>query len=206
MAHYLSSFTRLNANQIPNTITSLRLAAALGLIYAALANCQYSFLPLVITAGISDMLDGMVARKFKWCTEFGAHLDSVSDLLIYFSVIFFLLLRQPQAMAQCAWCLGFGIFLQAIHVVYAVRKHHCFPAYHSSLSRLSAYIIYIGIVAFWTFKLPSLLSILALTWSLCSLEGIAMTRILKAPQSNVASIGAALHYHHALPPQTPLAK
>lgn len=183
---------RLRTNQIPNAITSVRLAAAIGLICSAVANNQHYFLPLVLTAGISDMLDGMVARKFKWCTEFGAHLDSISDLLIYLSVILFLILRQPQAMSQCSWALSLGIVLQSVHIIYALKKHGSFPAYHSKFSQLSAYVIYIGIMTFWIFKISFVLSVLALLWAACSMEGLVITAILKNRQINVASIGAAL--------------
>lgn len=178
-------------SQIPNLITSVRLIAAIALFYAALTSKLWLFLPLVLSAGISDMLDGYVARKFNWCTQFGAHLDSISDLLIYIAVIVFLSINQPMAMAQCRWLLLSGALIQVLHLLLAMIKLGTFPSYHTDFSRFSAYVIYIGVISFWLFKPPHILSFLALFWIACSLEGIVITAILSRPQSNIANIAAS---------------
>jgi phosphatidylglycerophosphate synthase len=78
---------------IPNIITSARLIAAISLLAATLrsSDCGLAcFVPLFVIGGISDLFDGYVARRFGWCTEFGARLDSVSDLSIYGATAVFL--------------------------------------------------------------------------------------------------------------------
>jgi CDP-diacylglycerol--glycerol-3-phosphate 3-phosphatidyltransferase len=138
-------------SKIPNLITSARLIAAIALIHAGLTSKLFLFLPFVLSAGISDMLDGYVARKFNWCTQFGAHLDSISDLLIYIAVLIFLAINQPIEMAQCRWFLTAGAAIQILHLLLAIKKLGTFPSYHTDFSRFSAYVIYIGIITFWLF-------------------------------------------------------
>lgn len=41
------------------------------------------FLVIYTFAGLTDVLDGWIARKTGSASEFGARLDSVSDLLFY---------------------------------------------------------------------------------------------------------------------------
>jgi CDP-diacylglycerol--glycerol-3-phosphate 3-phosphatidyltransferase len=181
-------------SQIPNLITSVRLLAAIALLYAGLTGQLSLFLPLVLSAGISDMLDGYVARKFNWCTQFGAHLDSISDLLIYIAVLVFLAINQPTEMAQCRWLLTVGAATQILHLILAVKKLGTFPSYHTDFSRFSAYVIYIGIMIFWLFKPPLILNFLALFWIICSLEGIVITAILSRAKSNIPNISACLKF------------
>jgi len=70
---------------IPNFITSWRLFSALAIVGLAVASADHGILAfpaLFIIAGISDMLDGIIARRFNLCTTFGAKLDSISDLAL----------------------------------------------------------------------------------------------------------------------------
>src|SRR5579883_71391 len=110
-------------NNLPNIITSIRLVSAV--IIALLCFCGKGtalFLPLFIAAGISDMLDGFVARRFGWCTEFGATLDSVSDLILYMSVALFLCVHAAHDVAQCTNLILIGAAAQLFHWFYCSRK------------------------------------------------------------------------------------
>lgn len=66
---------------IPNAITALRLVAAVILIFIEPLSLPY--LIIYTIGGISDAIDGFVARKLGGETEFGAKLDSVSDIAFY---------------------------------------------------------------------------------------------------------------------------
>ena len=72
-------------NNIPNFITCLRIAGAIGLLF--LEGFSAPFYIVYTICGISDIVDGHLARKWKICSEQGALLDRVADLLFY-SVMF----------------------------------------------------------------------------------------------------------------------
>lgn len=60
-----------------NVITSLRIIGSMALLlYPALST---SFYALYIATGITDMIDGTVARKTNTVSEFGSKLDTVAD-------------------------------------------------------------------------------------------------------------------------------
>jgi cardiolipin synthase (CMP-forming) len=46
---------------------------------------QYALI-LFVTAGISDALDGFLAKRYNWQTELGAYLDPLADKLLLVSV------------------------------------------------------------------------------------------------------------------------
>ena len=66
---------------VPNAITFSRLVGAILLIF--LKPLDLGFFIIYTIAGISDAIDGYVARKMGGETDFGSKLDSVADLAFY---------------------------------------------------------------------------------------------------------------------------
>ena len=50
---------------------------------------------LLLISGVTDMLDGMIARRFGQISEFGKFIDPLADKLTMASVVFALLLHHP---------------------------------------------------------------------------------------------------------------
>ena len=63
---------------IPNIITALRIVGAFGLLFYDFRSAV--FWTLYLVCGLSDMLDGFLARKLRCESKAGASLDSVADL------------------------------------------------------------------------------------------------------------------------------
>ena len=71
---------------LANSITILRFLLVPGVVYAMLTGeMGWAFAGFVI-AGISDAVDGFVARHFNQRSELGAYLDPVADKLLLVSV------------------------------------------------------------------------------------------------------------------------
>ena len=64
---------------IANIITGSRIVLSLPLLFIPLTSAW--FYALYLLCGLSDMIDGTVARKTKCASEFGARLDTVSDFV-----------------------------------------------------------------------------------------------------------------------------
>ena len=69
------------ATLVPNMITSLGLCAGLTAIRFIMAGQFQTAVWLILFATVIDGLDGLVARRLKATSEFGAQLDSLSDFL-----------------------------------------------------------------------------------------------------------------------------
>ena len=63
---------------IPNIITALRIVGAFGLLFYDFRSAV--FWTLYLVCGLSDMLDGFLARRLRCENKAGASLDSVADL------------------------------------------------------------------------------------------------------------------------------
>ena len=65
--------------QIANIMTSFRIFGSIGLLfYPVFSACFYG---LYLFCGLTDMVDGTIARKTGATSTFGARLDSVADFL-----------------------------------------------------------------------------------------------------------------------------
>lgn len=75
---------------LPNFITLLRLAALPFFLYAISIGRIGIALVLFVAAGISDGIDGYLARRFDMRSALGAYLDPIADKLLLMSSYLFL--------------------------------------------------------------------------------------------------------------------
>ena len=74
-----------NILNIPNILTLGRIVITPIIVYAILRGEPEFALALMIAAGITDMLDGAIARYFDQRTTVGAYLDPLADKLMLIS-------------------------------------------------------------------------------------------------------------------------
>lgn len=71
---------------IPNMITLMRFFLVPGVVFALLSGRMEWALAGFLVAGISDAVDGFIARNFNQRSELGAYLDPMADKLLLVSV------------------------------------------------------------------------------------------------------------------------
>jgi cardiolipin synthase len=69
-------------SQLPNVITVLRILLVIPTGWLLLETRYVDALGLMAVAGASDALDGWMARRFGWISQFGAAMDPVADKLL----------------------------------------------------------------------------------------------------------------------------
>lgn len=67
---------------IPNFLTALRLAASPALVALLWRGHDYAALIVFVIAGITDALDGYLAKRFSLQTRFGRYMDPAADKLL----------------------------------------------------------------------------------------------------------------------------
>lgn len=75
----------MNARDIPNLISILRILLVAPTVYYLLNQDYKTALLLFFVAGVSDGVDGLLARYFNWQTRLGAILDPIGDKLLLVS-------------------------------------------------------------------------------------------------------------------------
>ena len=123
-----------------NTITFFRIAAGIVLLFCPVFSP--AFYVFYIVAGVSDMLDGFVARKTNTASRFGARLDTIADFVLVVVCLIKLLpvLRIP------AWLyiwIGIIALIKAVNIVsgFAVKKS--FAAVHSVMNKATGALLFL---------------------------------------------------------------
>ena len=117
-----------------NLITSIRILCSVALLFCAVLSPW--FYALYITAGISDMVDGWVARKTNTASNFGSKLDTIADILL----VAVCLVKLMPVLHLPVWIyvwVGLIACIKVFNIVYnhVVRKQ--FLADHSILNKVT---------------------------------------------------------------------
>ncbi len=71
---------------IPNLITLGRILLVPVVVWAIMSNAMWIAFLLFVVAGISDGVDGYLAKRFDMTTELGAYLDPLADKALIVSI------------------------------------------------------------------------------------------------------------------------
>lgn len=75
----------MNPKYIPNAICVVRIILVAPIVWSLLEGRYGLALGLILIAGLSDALDGYLARRFDWRTRLGGLLDPAADKLLMFA-------------------------------------------------------------------------------------------------------------------------
>lgn len=75
----------MRLSSIPNIISTLRILLVPPVVWSMLDQRWSLALPLFLIAGLSDGLDGFLARRYHWTSRLGAILDPIGDKLLMVS-------------------------------------------------------------------------------------------------------------------------
>ena len=123
---------------IPNCITSLRIIGAICMIFTKIFTP--AFYVIYTFCGITDVLDGFIARITKKTSEFGAKLDSVADLLFYGIMLFKLLPRMLSAMPNAMpVMIASLVALRVCSYLIAAFRYKKFASLHTYMNKISGF-------------------------------------------------------------------
>ena len=81
---------------LPNLLSLFRLILIPFILWAYCYEASYSLTAvLVIVSGLTDVIDGFVARHFNMVSDFGKALDPIADKLTQIAILFCLITRFP---------------------------------------------------------------------------------------------------------------
>ncbi|MDR3152406.1 MAG: CDP-alcohol phosphatidyltransferase family protein [Bifidobacteriaceae bacterium] len=120
---------------VPNIISFLRICSIFPLCYFIINHQDLYVLLLVIISGLSDWLDGAVARKYNQISKLGQALDPVADRLYILCLIIFLCLQNKLPLWIFLVLLIRELFVAFLQVYFA--KFNVGPVRVSVLGKVS---------------------------------------------------------------------
>lgn len=123
-----------------NIITSIRILCSIAILFCPVFSA--AFYSLYISAGVSDMIDGWVARKTNTASEFGAKLDTMADIVFVIVCLFKLLPVMDIPVWIYVW-IGVIALIKVINIVsgYVVQKQ--FVAIHSLMNKVTGVLLFL---------------------------------------------------------------
>ena len=122
-----------------NIITLIRIGLAISL----LSIRKYSplFLILYSICGFTDILDGYIARKTKTESNFGAKLDTISDLL-FFIVMFIIMFDIFFKDIICMVFIIIILLIRILSIIIVLKKYNKFAILHTYTNKLTGLILF----------------------------------------------------------------
>ena len=123
-----------------NAISIIRITAGIALLF-----CQTfspAFYVFYIAAGLSDMLDGFVARKTDTVSKLGTRLDTIAD----FVFVVVCLIKLLPVLSVPAWLYGWiGIIalIKAVNIVSGFAVKMRFVAVHSVMNKATGALLFL---------------------------------------------------------------
>lgn len=178
---------------IPSLLVALRLAIApLLLLDASDRSIESGFIIGYIIAVLSDIFDGIIARRLGVSTERLRQADSWADICLYLCIAASVWLVHPQVISEFQVPLIVAIIAQLALFATSLIKFGKFPSFHTYTAKIWGLTLLTATVGLFGF---SNTNTLWLAISMCivnSIEEIVMTLILPAWHCDVLSIFAAI--------------
>jgi len=177
--------------QIPNLVSSIRILITPLLFVFAFRQMEYWFLGALVFSGLTDVLDGALARKLNLITTLGAHLDSWGDFAIYTTMAICAWILWPDTTQQVLPHYAMILFSFLLPTWVGLMKFGKLIGYHTWSVKIAVVATFAGYIALYT-DIASWPFVLA-SW-LCVLSGaeeILITLVLRRERTDVRSLWSA---------------
>ena len=126
---------------LANFITITRIGLAISLIFIELFSIE--FFIIYGLCGVSDVLDGFIARKLHIQTKFGSVLDSLSDWFYFVVLACKILPTMQRLLPVITWILIFvAFFFHMCAYIICYYKFKKFSALHTYMNKLMSLAIF----------------------------------------------------------------
>ena len=150
---------------IPNCITILRVIGTASLLF--ITPLSVPFFIIYTLSGVTDALDGTIARLTKTETAFGKRLDSIADLFFYAVMLIRIFPILWERLERSIWLLvGLIIIMRLLFYIIGIIKTKKFLSYHSIINKITGFVL---------FTVPFVLNTVFLRpycWSICLISAI----------------------------------
>lgn len=184
---------------IPSLLVGMRLAIAPLLVWDAFdGQTSIWFIMGYVFAVLSDIFDGIIARRLQVSTPQLRQADSWADISLYVCVAISTWLVYPQVLREFRVPLLSAVAIQLILFTVSLIKFQKFPSFHTYTAKTWGLTLLAATVGLFGFGYTNTLWLaIALCW-INSIEEIIMTLILPTWQCDILSVFHAIELRKQL--------
>lgn len=174
----------------PFALTTLRLLLGPTALLCALENAsRYIYLPILIAGTLSDIFDGILARKFGVATPALRRYDSAADVVYYLFILTVAWILCKAVIVQNMLAIALLLLSEAGTVFIGFVRFGKYPATHSYLAKFYGLCLLAGLIALFVFNASSgAIIALAIVAVVTNGEIIAIHLLMDSPPVDVRSI------------------
>ncbi len=126
---------------LANIITSLRIGGTAVLLFVT--PMSKLFYIIYTLCGVTDIIDGVVARATKTTSELGAKLDSVADIMFYAVMLLRIFPILREVFPWWMWvCIALVILIRILSYLVAALKYRCFASVHTYMNKITGAVVF----------------------------------------------------------------
>ena len=126
--------------QIANFITGMRILCSIALLFCPALSTSFYILYLV--AGLTDMIDGAVARMTGTTSKFGAKLDTAADFVLVVACLSKLLPLLSVPLWLWLWIGGIAL-IKAVNLLSGFVLQKGFVAMHTVMNKVTGILLFV---------------------------------------------------------------
>ena len=130
---------RMNYFIAANFITSVRVICSLVLLFCM--PLSLPFYAFYTSAGLSDIFDGLIARKTNTATYFGARFDTLADS-VFAAVVLTKLLPVIELPVWMIIWVGVIALVKLVNIVIGFVRNHTLTAVHSVINKITGMLLF----------------------------------------------------------------
>ena len=123
-----------------NIITIIRILCSIAILFCSVFSP--AFYALYITAGVSDMVDGWVARRTHTASELGAKLDTIADIVFVIVCLVKLLPVLDIPNWLYIW-IGVIALIKIINIISGFVVQKQFVSIHSMMNKVTGFLLFV---------------------------------------------------------------
>lgn len=177
----------MTMKHVPNFITGLRILGTAVLFF--IEPFSALFFVLYTLCGLTDILDGYVARKYDATSELGSRLDSIADILYYAVMIIKILPTLLKVLPVYIWYMFWSVvFVRIVSYVLAAIRYKCLAAHHTYMNKASGFFSFLVPYFIKTPVAVQFCTILGVVVMVATLEELFMHILHKDYRADVKTI------------------
>jgi CDP-diacylglycerol--glycerol-3-phosphate 3-phosphatidyltransferase len=180
--------------RLPWAMVLFRLALGPGIVWIGQSHSErWMLVGCIVAALVSDIYDGILARRWHCDTPRLRRWDTLADTVFYLGVLALIVLRFPVTAQRHALLFVVLVAMELGQHIFAWIKFGRNASYHSLLAKAWGLLMAAATIAFFGFGLDNWFLDAVLAWGIvCNAEGFAMSVVLPTWQRDVPTLGHAL--------------
>jgi CDP-diacylglycerol--glycerol-3-phosphate 3-phosphatidyltransferase len=171
---------------IPNLLSLSRIGLSFGMF--VVAHKPIILFWLIVACGITDVLDGFLARRMHWESNLGARLDSLGDMVFFSALVFYVIRYRMDAIRHYMPGVYSIFVIKALSLAICTIKNHTTYSLHTYGNKLTGVLVVIAICLILLTGKGTFTAVLVVVANLSAIEELLIMSLHAHPDVNTRSI------------------